>query len=672
MEGLASKRKDTRLLGRGIMLALLGLAVLAVLHAGGLFNLPDLKLRDLAFRLRGERTASDKIAIVEVDDATVSAYGGWPLSRDVYALLLVALEEAGAAAVGFDLLFLGPDQHDSRYDAVLASVTSGSPNVVHAVAFLSSAPSGGPATGTAEGENLLALHGAANGDALAVPEATSVSLPYEDLVGAARAIGHTTVSVDADGAVRRLPPFIRYRGGVYPALALRLAWFAIDESGPPQLTGENDSVALVWESGHRIEMQLDDEGSIPINFAGGPGAFPRTYSMLDVLRWYSDSDGAKLEEAFSGRVVIVGNTAVGEAVADLGATPFAALTPLVYAHAAFLDMVLRGTFLRVAPLSLSLAVLAGLAILTGFLFTRFSLPTAAMLTGAVVMGVAVAEFALFVFARLALPSLMPLLLAPVAYGSIASYRYIFMERRVREHEKELKVARTIQMELLPAEPPSVNRLDVFGVNIPAKDVAGDYFDWVTLSPDSLAVALGDVSGKGVSSSLLMSHLHASLHAETRGSQDPREIIEAMNLSLSRAIEAHHFATFFLAVVRSDERTLTYCNAGQSPVLLFTGGEARPLDPTGIPLGVFEETSYTAASVPFGPGDCLVICSDGVTESERRHEFYGDERIRSLVASIAAKGITAGEAGEEILGAVRSFTRRDEYDDDVTVVVVRYC
>lgn len=668
---MVRKRGDAGLLRRGILLALLGLAVLAVLHAGGLFNLPDLKVRDLWFRLRGERTASDRIAIVEIDDETISAYGGWPLSRDVYALLLVALEEAGATAVGFDLLFLGPDQHDPRYDALLASVTSGKPNVVHAVAFLSGAPAGGPSAGTVEGENLLASRHALEGASLAVPQATTVSLPYESLVDAAHAIGHTTVSVDADGAVRRLPPFVRYRGGVYPSLALRLAWFAFGQSDLPHLVSNNGAVGLLWDSGREFKIQLDDEGSTPINFAGGPGAFTNTYGMLEVLRWYSNRDSVRLENAFSERIVIVGNTAIGEAVADLGTTPFVALTPLVYAHAGFLDMVLRDAFLRFAPFSLGLLALAGLAVLLGFMFTRFSLPTAAILTGAVVPAVAAVEFFLFVSARLIVPNLMPLLLPPVAYGAVASYRYIFMERRVREHEKELKVARTIQMELLPAGPPSVVGLDVFGVNIPAKDVAGDYFDWIALPSGSLAVAVGDVSGKGVSSSLLMSHLHASLHAESRGSEDPREIIEAMNLSLSRAIEAHHFATFFLAVVCSEKHSIKYCNAGHSPVLLISGGEVRPLEPTGIPLGVFEETPYAGEDVAFGPADYLVICSDGVTESQHRDEFYGDDRLRALVGSIAGKNLTAKEAGEEILAGVRSFTGHKEYDDDVTVVVVRH-
>jgi sigma-B regulation protein RsbU (phosphoserine phosphatase) len=358
-------------------------------------------------------------------------------------------------------------------------------------------------------------------------------------------------------------------------------------------------------------------------------------------------------------------------MADMGTTPFATLTPLLYAHANFLDMVLRGSYFRFVPLYMGLVVLVGMAILLGALFTRFSLPLAAMIMGGVVLGVATVDYMLFSHANLIAPGAMPLLLPPLAYGLIASYRYIFMERRVSEHEKELRVARTIQMELLPAEPPTVADLDVFGTNIPAKAVAGDYFDWIELSSGSLAVAIGDVSGKGVSSSLLMSHLRASLHAEVRGSEAPGEIVAAMNISLTRAIEAHHFATFFLAVVRSEEKRITYCNAGHSPVLLVSEGKVEHLQRTGLPLGILEDTPYTGETRAFGPGDHLVACTDGVTEARHRDEFYGDARLNALVASLAAGNLPAKEFGEAILADVRSFTGHDEYDDDLTIVVVKH-
>ena len=652
------------------MLALLSLAILAVLDVGGLFTLTDLKLRDLWFQLRGERKASEKIAVIEVDDATIAAYGGWPLSRDVYALLLVVLEDAGAQAVGFDLLFLGPDQHDERYDALLSEVTSIYPNIVHGVAFFSDAPAVGSDASIPEGETRLASRHGLDAASLIVPYAASVRLPYEELVEATPAIGHTTVSVDIDGTVRRLPPFIRHQDAVYPALGLRLAWFAEGEGDIQQIQGEGNPAVLVSNDGRRTEMHLDDEGSIPIDFAGGAGAFPDRHGMLDVLHWYRQGDLNRIEDTFSGRIVIVGNTTVGEAMADMGTTPFATLTPLVYAHANFLDMVLRGSFFGFAPQYVSLMVLILLAIMLGFLFTRFSLPVAAIIMGGVVLCVAVAEYLLFAFAHLIVPGTMPLVLAPLSYGLIASYRYIFMERRVSEHEKELKVARTIQMELLPAGPPSVSNLDVFGMNLPAKSVAGDYFDWIELPSGSLAVAVGDVSGKGVSSSLLMSHIRASLHAEIRGSEDPRDIVEAMNISLTRAIEAHHFATFFLAVVSTEKHMITYCNAGHSPVLLVSKGKIERLERTGLPLGIFEDTPYTGETKPFAPGDQLVICTDGVTEAQHHGELYGDERLDALVTSLAPRNLSAKEFGEVILTDVRSFTRHEEYDDDLTIVVVR--
>ena len=665
---------------QAVLISLACLAVLTAFYLGGALAIADLKLQDVRFRLRGERRASDKIALVAVDDATIAAYGKWPLPRDSYALLIAALEQAGAKAIGFDLLFLGPDRQNSQYDALLAAVTSQYPNVVHAIAFLSetSVPPGSEDASTGMGEVLLS-HGLEVSQTQLGP-AAGICLPSESLIEASAGVGHTTVSVDRDGSIRRVPLFVRFGDRFYPSLGLRLSWFVNDGEAPPVLQISRNEMLLKQPDGRLVRLPFDEDGATAIDFAGDRYAFPHSYGMLEVLRWFEAGDTTKLAEAFGGRIVIVGNTAVGQVATDVGTTPFATMTPLVYVHANVLDAVMAERFMRGVPQKFYFLALVVLCAFLSWLFVSLSLPIAAGVTVVGVAVVALIEYALFLVFRINVPATLPLLLVPLVYAATASYRFVFLERRAREQENELKVARTIQLKLLPAAPPELPDLDLYGTNIAAKEVGGDYYDWVLMGDEIVCVVIGDVSGKGVSASLLMSHLHASFHAETRLSQDPKEIIENMNVSLFRATELHRFATFFLALISRKDNSLVYCNAGHGPVLLVSGEKVEPLGPTGVPLGIFETAEYTKETRPFHHGDVLLMCSDGISECECHGVQYGEGRLDQVVSAIgknkqdagaSTRGAkTAREISDEILADVRSFCHGHDYADDVTIVVVR--
>ena len=665
--------------------ALISLACLVILTAfylGGALSIADLKLQDVRFRLRGERRASDKIALVAVDDATIAAYGKWPLPRDSYALLIAALEQAGARAVGFDLLFLGPDRQDSQYDALLAAVTAGYPNVVHAIAFLSETSVAPGAEDAATGmSDALLSHGLEAAETQLAP-AGGICLPPETLIEASAGIGHTTVSVDRDGSIRRVPLFVRFGDRFYPSLGLRLSWFVNDGEAPPALEVTRDFMMLRQPDGRVVKLPFDEDGATAIDFAGDRYAFPHSYGMLEVLRWFEAGDTTKLAETFGGRVVIVGNTAVGQVATDVGTTPLATMTPLVYVHANVLDAVMGERFISGVPHKYYFPALVVLCAVLSWLFVSLSLPLAAGVMVAGVAVVALVEYGLFLVLRVNVPSTLPLLLVPLVYASTASYRFVFLERRTREQENEMKAARTIQLKLLPEAPPELADLDLYGMNIAAKEVGGDYYDWVLMGDEFACVVIGDVSGKGVSASLLMSHLHASFHAETRLSQDPKEIIEAMNVSLFRATELQRFATFFLALISRKDNTLVYCNAGHGPVVLVSGDKVEPLGPTGVPLGIFETAEYGKETRQFEHGDVLLMCSDGISECEchghgvQYGEVRLDETVRAIGTGQKSGGVTAPgaktarEIADTILADVHSFCHGRDYADDVTIVVVR--
>jgi sigma-B regulation protein RsbU (phosphoserine phosphatase) len=326
---------------------------------------------------------------------------------------------------------------------------------------------------------------------------------------------------------------------------------------------------------------------------------------------------------------------------------------------------------REPPQAAFLLALLALVLGVGAVFARVPLPVAGAVLAGVLPLVAAASFALLVWGRIAVPATTSLLAAPLAYVAIASYRYMFLERRAQESERELHVARTIQERLLPAAPPVVDGLDVYGINVPAREVGGDYFDFLVLGPGRLLVALGDVSGKGVPAALLMSHLQASLHAESRDGRTPRAILQAMDELLYRSTASGRYATFFLAIVDVHAGTVRYCNAGHNAGLLVRGAELVRLESGSAALGLLPGTQFEDAGQPFAPGDVLVLYSDGITEAVgRRDEMFGDERLDARVLELAPRAGTAAEVGGAILDDVRRFTRGQPASDDITLVVVR--
>lgn len=655
----------------GVGVALACWALLALLHAAGAFQTLDLRLYDWRHLLRGPRPASDRIALIEIDDATLAAYDGrWPLPRDAYAAMLVALEEAGAQAIGVDLLFLGTDPEQSEADLLLATVSAWYPNLVHAVSFVPEDP--GLHGGIALAPGALAglrRHGVASEHVPGAP-AGGVTLPYPELLDSARALAHVSVAVDRDGTVRRVPMFVRYGDRLYPALALRLLGATLEGDGLPRVAPARAGIEVSWARGPSFRLPVDRDGATGIDFAGDRNAFARRHPMIDVLGWHKRGDQARLREAFGGRVVLIGSTAVGQAAADLGPTPFASATPLVYIHANAVNSLLTGRFVRPIPTVVLLAALAVLAAGLGWLLVTCPAPVTAVVMAGTVLSLAAVNQLLFARWSIDMPGAMALLLPPLAFAAIESFGFLSLERATRAREKELALAREIQVKLLPTGPPDVAGLDIFGANIPAQEIGGDYYDWVTKKDGSVLVALGDVSGHGVAAALLMSHLHASFHAEARGEGSPRAVLGAVHESLFRATEAHRFATFFLVHLPGEGDEIVFCNAGHNPALLLHEGGITELAATGLPLGMIEDTGYEEGRRSFARGDVLVIYSDGVTECPWREQLYGEERLSALIRSPALRGAPAERIGTAILEDVRRFCHGQLGADDITVVVVR--
>ena len=654
----------------GALLGLTAGALLALVNALGMFDAFDATLFDARYQLRGRQRAPDQVALVEVDDATVSGYGRWPLPRESYALLIDALSTAGARAIGFDLTFIGGTERDTTADGLLAAVTHAHDEVVHAIGF---APRSSGMGGEIELPSSTIPDLIRHGRPISrqhIVHAAEVKLPYPELVEASGALAHTALAVDHDGVVRSLPMFVGFGDFAYPALSLRLVETAASrDRSLPQFEMAADGL---WMHAHgsRTRVPTDRLGATRFVFSGDERAFRNRFSMLQLLQWGSAGDTAAIARAVRGRIVLIGATPRGEATTDIGATPFSETTPLVYVHANAIAATIEGRFLTRLPRWALAAALLVLGAGLGAAFARLGLGLA---TGAAFLAgllLASGDFALFAWRDLDVPATALLLLPPLGWTAVEGLRRRTSERVAIARAKELDVARSIQRRLLPASPPAFAGVDVWGLNVPADAVGGDYYDWPVLESGRLAVVVGDVTGHGIPAALLMSHLRASLHAEAERSESPAQAVSAMNRVLSRATDSGRGATFFLALFEPGGRRLRYCNAGHNPPLLVRDGSIRELAATGIPLAMLDSFPWVEADAELAPGDVLVLHSDGVTECMLKEEMYGDERWQAAVVEQAKRDVSARAMAEALLDGLLRWARGSIAGDDVTIVVVK--
>ena len=213
--------------------------------------------------------------------------------------------------------------------------------------------------------------------------------------------------------------------------------------------------------------------------------------------------------------------------------------------------------------------------------------------------------------------------------------------------------------------------DVYGATFVADVTGGDYYDYVPLPGECLGIVVGDVSGHGVDSALLMAETRAVLRATAQTTSEPSEILAVVNRVLHADTEAHRFATLLLARLHVPSRTLAYSSAGHPSGYLLDGRGAvkSELPATGLPLGLFPDSTYeTRDALRVGKGDSLVLLTDGVTDcGTPEGELFGAERALEVIRSLSGR---SSDIVEGLYRAVRAFENGGPQRDDVTVVVAR--
>ncbi len=255
-------------------------------------------------------------------------------------------------------------------------------------------------------------------------------------------------------------------------------------------------------------------------------------------------------------------------------------------------------------------------------------------------------------------------------------RDVTERRRLQEslhgNQVQLLMAQKIQEHLLPKEAPTLPGYDIAGVLYPAEFAAGDYYDFLPNGGNQVDLVIGDVTGHGFSSALIMSLTQVLLRLLVEAHAEIPQVLGHANSVLSRATDDYHFVTLVLGRLDARRREFLYANAGHPPgYLLDRHGEVKVhLESTSHPLGMFPDIAFpTAEVVSLAPGDTLVLVTDGIEEARNADdEYFGRERLAEVIRS--RRHESAQQIAEALCRSAREFAGQTTSDDDTTVVVVR--
>lgn len=240
----------------------------------------------------------------------------------------------------------------------------------------------------------------------------------------------------------------------------------------------------------------------------------------------------------------------------------------------------------------------------------------------------------------------------------------------RRLDEELRIAHEVQLSLLPTAQPQRPGLDIAGINIPSRDIGGDYYDFIPIVQGHLGIVVADVSGKGIPASLIMASFRAFLRAEIRNNYSIQTIFAKVNNLLHEILKPNQFVTAFYGVLDLEQRRFTYSNAGHNPALLLRRDcKWQQLNVGGTVLGIFENSSYDEQFVDLSPGDLFLLYTDGLVEAENKAgQMFGRKRLERCVRAHA--DLPAAELCDVIYSEMRRFTRESRLDDDTTIVVAK--
>lgn len=246
-----------------------------------------------------------------------------------------------------------------------------------------------------------------------------------------------------------------------------------------------------------------------------------------------------------------------------------------------------------------------------------------------------------------------------------------IDKQSRRREKsEMDLARHVQRKLFPQQHIPLQTLDYAGKCLPAREVSGDYYDFLDLGSEKSAFILADVSGKGMAAALLMANLQASFRSQFElATRDPLGLVKSVNTLFFDATPPEHYATLFYGQYDDSNRELTYLNCGHlPPILVRADGAVERLASSGTVLGMFRTWNGEPFRVSIGRGDMLALFSDGVTEAGiEAGSDYGEDRLTSMLASLRNESVE--RTLDRIVESVKTFGAGQQ-SDDITLILLR--
>ena len=250
-----------------------------------------------------------------------------------------------------------------------------------------------------------------------------------------------------------------------------------------------------------------------------------------------------------------------------------------------------------------------------------------------------------------------------------------MANEKKRLDHDLEIARDIQRILLPAEAPAINGFQISGINVPARQVSGDYFDYIRVDDERLGIAIADVSGKGIPASLIMAICRSVLRAEAARNPSPADVLRKVNRQLYPDIKEDMFISMAYLILDHERNGITLARGGHDAPLLYKqqSQSVTPVKPPGMVLGidsgnVFDRITNDFA-VPLERDDCLILYTDGVTEAlNTEGDEFGLERTTESVRTSASNGAQA--IVRRVIDDVRNFAGSQPQNDDITLIAIR--
>ncbi|MFH1377121.1 MAG: SpoIIE family protein phosphatase [Planctomycetota bacterium] len=241
----------------------------------------------------------------------------------------------------------------------------------------------------------------------------------------------------------------------------------------------------------------------------------------------------------------------------------------------------------------------------------------------------------------------------------------------RKMKADLELAQTIQKSLLPDGAPSFERLDVAGFNRPADETGGDYYDFVPVNGGELGIIVGDVSGHGLPSALVMASARAMIRAMLLGGMTPDDALGRANELLNQDLEDDRFMSMLIAVIDPETLAMRFSSAGhEAPLVRRANGQYETLDGAGCLLGMFNDSTYDSyGSIQLNPGDIVAFYTDGVFEAmNSKDEAFGFERLRTIISDTS--DLSADSIVIKTIAAVDQFVSGRAQKDDITLIIAK--